>query len=130
MNLRQNNSNEGFIALIIAIVLSFILMVVSVTLNRSGFFARSAILEAEYKETSAALAEACVDVALLKLATNASFVPNEEVKIGEKKCFILEVSSNTIKTTADHRGSVTNLEVVFNPSDNFSIISWTEVVSF
>lgn len=125
----EKENQKGFVALITAIILSVILIVVTVTLNRSGFFARGAILEAEFKETSSALAEACVDVALLKLATNTPIVPNEEIEIGENKCSIIGVLGDTIKTNAEYRGSVTNLQVVFNPSD-FSIDSWSEVVSF
>lgn len=125
----KTQKKGGFAALVTAIVMSLILILVTITLNRSGFFARSAILEAEFKETSSALAEACVDAALLRLAITPTYTGPEVVSIGENECTIRPIISNTIETTAEHRGSVTNLEVIFNPSD-LSIVSWSEVVSF
>lgn len=121
--------NGGFAALVTALILSLILIIITVTLTRSGFFARSAILEAEFKETSSALAEACVDVALLRLARDFSYVGNETVTVNENECTIRIISGNTIETTAEFRESITNLSVVFNPTD-LSVISWDEVVSF
>jgi len=116
---------RGFVALITAIILSVILIVVTVTLNRSGFFARGAILEAEFKETSSALAEACVDTALLRLAVIRTFTGSDTEDVGAETC-TFTVSPPNIDTTATYRDSITNLHVIYNPAD-LSIVSWEEI---
>ena len=126
----KTKREQGFIALITAIALSLILLVVTVTLNQSGFFTRSTLLDAEYKERSSALAEACVDTALLKLAADPGYLGSETITIGSDSCFIVSVTSlNTIRTTAEFQEAVTNLEVEIDAS-NLSVISWNELAHF
>jgi|SRR3989344_3599404 len=125
---RYKQRNEGFAALITAIVLSLVLIIVTVTLNRSGFFARSAILEAEYKEMSSALAEACVDIAMLRIATTPGYsVTNDPIAIGDETCTIDSVAGDNIQTSADVNGSVTRFEVIVDLSDDLAVISWNEI---
>ena len=125
---------EGFIALITAIALSLILLVVTVTLNQSGFLTRSTLLDAEYKERSSALAEACIDTALLKLANDPSYLgPDLNIAVGSSDtCDIRPVittgSQKTIQTRAIFQEAETNLEVVVDT--NLSIISWNELPNF
>src|SRR3989338_4456617 len=129
MILRQEKE-RCFAALITAIILSLILIIVTVTLNRSGFFARSAILEAEYKEMSVALAEACVDIAMLHMATTPGYtvvIPIVE-NINSRTCTIESITGYTIQTSADTQGSMTKLEVELN--SDLSVLSWEEVVAF
>ena len=73
----KGKKESGFVALITAIILSFILIIVTTTLNQTSFFTRSILLDSEYKERGAALAEACVDVARLKLANDPLYSGNE-----------------------------------------------------
>src|SRR3989344_4871014 len=124
----QKNYKNGFVELITAIILSLILIVVTVTLNRSSFFTRSAILEAEYKEMSSALAEACVDVAMLRIATTPGYsISNDPIAIGDETCTIDSVAGDNIQTSADVNGSVTRFEVIVDLSDDLAVISWNEI---
>lgn len=136
MQKNHANNEKGFVALMAAIVISLILITLTVTLNQSGFFTRSALLDAEYKERSAALAEACADTALLKLAGNPSYSGNEIIPIGTDICKIrptkLDVpvaGQNTIETRAVFNEATTNLKIIADASD-FSIVSWNELPSF
>ena len=132
---------NGFIALITAIVLSVILLTVAVALNQIGFLTRSEVLDSEYKNRSFALAEACVDTALLKLAGNPSYSGGEpSIAVGSDACAIGVVSQNTpsagqttINTSAvfpatsvTSQNAVTRLQIIVNSSD-LSLISWDEV---
>jgi hypothetical protein len=130
------NSNGGFIALITAIVISILLISITFTLSFASFFGRFNILSSEFKEKSSGLAEACVDVALLKLANDPSYGPmagGDIVMIGSDSCKIISVQQGTpvagqltIKTQAVFHDSYTNIKVVAN-SSNLSIVSWEEV---
>lgn len=129
----KNKKEEGFIALITAIALTLILLVVTVTLNQSGSLTRSTLLESEYKERSSALAEGCVDTALLKLAADPGYTGPETIMIGNDPCDIRPITQSagqsTIETKAVFQQATTNLRVVINTSD-LSIVSWNEVPYF
>lgn len=138
---RTNNNNEqGFVALITSIVLSCILITAAVTLNMSGFFTRSALLDSEYKERSSALSEACADTARLRIAADptyqvASTTP-QQLTIGTDTCWIHSVELNTpvsgqdtIKTQGKFNEATTNLRIVVEASD-LSVQSWDEITSF
>ena len=126
-----NRKQDGFIALLTAILLSLILIIITTTLNQTSFFTRSMLLDAEYKERSAALAEACVDIARLKIANDPTYPGNESsISIGSDICQIRPIISNTIETRATSSESVTNLRVVISPYPNLSIVSWEEIPSF
>ena len=134
MSLEKKQS--GFVALITAIILSLILIIITTTFNQTNFFTRGMLLDSEYKERSAALAEACVDVARLKLANDPAYTVSDlEVPIGGDKCFIKSVSpsglTKTIKTEAVFKGANTKLlvTVIVSPT-NVSIDTWTEVLAF
>lgn len=126
--------HSGFIALITAIVFSVILMVVAITLSTTGYFTRGQILDAEHKEHSRSLAEACVDVALLKLVANPLYAGGETIPVSSSACVISSVipsgSNFIIATTAGFpdstNGAVTRLSVVASKS-TLAISSWTEL---
>ena len=127
----------GFVALITAIIISAVLLIVSISLNRAGYLTRGEALDAEYKDRSSALAEGCVDIAMLKLAEDPSYFGNEaNIPISSDNCAIGAViqsgSTYTINTSAvfpssgvTPQGAVTNLHVVINSTD-FSAVSWLE----
>lgn len=136
MTLRKQKINRGFAALITAIILSSVLIMATVTLSRSGFFVRSAILESEYKEASSALAEACADIAMLKLVADFLYAGDETMNIKGGSCVIKPVQKNmpsfgqhTLETTATFHDSITNMKIVVSGTD-FSVISWIEILSF
>ncbi|MBI3459075.1 hypothetical protein HY061_02330 [Candidatus Azambacteria bacterium] len=129
----MNRNNSGYIAIISTIIISLLLMGIIFAVNSSSFLTRSNLLNSEFKEQSFALAEACVDSALLKLAQNASYSGNENVLIGNDQCSILPMetlsSQKIIKTKAILKKAITNLKITVN-SSNLSIISWEEVSKF
>ena len=119
-----------------AIFLSFILIAVTATLNEAGYFTRSSFLDAEYKERSNALAEACANVALLSLAARPNYTGAETVAVGGESCEIRPVKSGvpapgriTIETRGIFEEATTNLRIVLNTVD-LSIISWNELPTF
>lgn len=133
---RREKKQNGFIALITAIILSFILITVAVSLNQTGFFARSAVSDAEYKARSAALAEACFNQALLALTENPAYGGNETVAVDTDSCAIRPIlfgtpalGQITIETRALFNDATTDLRIVIKASDH-SIISWEEVPNF
>lgn len=136
MRLEKKYKNRGFIALVSAIIISVVLLVFTATLSYSLFFARYVILESEYKERSLALAEGCVDVALLKLANDPNYTGNELVTIGSDICTIRAIggsSNKVIETQAifpqSNTGAYTDLRVTVDPN-TLAVISWNEIASF
>ena len=128
---KMKRKDSGFVALITAIILTSILLIITVTLNQTSFFTRGILLESEYKERSAALAEACVDIARLKIASDPTYSGNESsVSVGSGVCQIRPIISNTIETRATFSESVTNLRIVISPYPNLSVVSWEEIPSF
>lgn len=113
-----NKKNRGFVALITSVIISAVLLIVATNLSLTGFYARSNLLDFELKEMSYHLAEACIDTAILKIINNPNYNPtNESVDIDGNECVIESVIENTIKTKADYRNYITNIEVEINPSD-------------
>jgi hypothetical protein len=126
---------RGFIALMSVVVIGAILLVYVVSLGVSTFFARMDALTLENKEVSRALAEGCVNAALVRLAGDSGYAPPAGgacVELGgtcggadpQKVCKICSVSGGTIRARARYHGSYTNVEVVY--SSSFGINQWTE----
>ncbi len=119
--------DRGFIALITAVIISAILLLISINLSLTGFYSRSNILDFELKETSSNIAEACVDVAILKIINNSNYSPaDESVNISENKCIIESVTDNLVIIKSDYKNYITKLEVEIDPSD-MSIKRWEEI---
>lgn len=129
----KNTDQDGFIALTSAIIVSAVLLIVTVTLSYSGFLARFNILSSEYKERSAALAEACVDLAILKLADDSGYPGNETISVGSDSCLIrpMQVSGSEkiIETQAIFQEAYTNLRV-FVDGTTLEITDWEELANF
>ena len=128
-----NKNQEGFVALISAIVISFLLMAIVFSLSFRGFFGRFNLLDSEFKERSIAVAEACGENALLRLAQDINYVGSENFDIGNDSCDVLAIdtglSPRVIQVTANINSAVTNIEIVVDESD-FSVDSWEEVANF
>ena len=67
MIILNKKRNKGFVALMSAIIISVILLLIITNLSLTAFYSRSDVLDSELKDRSSALAEACVDTAILKL---------------------------------------------------------------
>jgi len=106
-----------------AIVISALLLALTFTVSFSGFFSRFNVLASESKEHSMALAEGCVDHAMLALSINPDYSPtNEVVKVGPEECVVESVEgtglNKTIKITGEFGQSHTNLVVDVTVDDS------------
>ena len=127
---------QGFIALISAIVIAALLLTVTATLSFSSYVARFNLLGSEYKERSLALAEACGDTALLKLAQDPNYNPsNEVISLGSDSCTVISLQNNTpiagqitIITQGQFQKVTTNLKTVVSSGD-LVIKCWREVAN-
>lgn len=142
-------TTSGFIALMSVIIISAILLVLVFTLGVSSFFNRFDALDAENKRISLGLAEACVNVAMLKIAQNPNYgttpplpAGGECVSVGDtcsaaaskkvcKICTVTPVATfpKTIETRAVYNGAYTNLSVAVDNSvpGNFTVNAWSEL---
>ena len=129
----MNQGNKGYIALMSAIVVSAILLVVTVTLSYTAFFARYNIIDNEYKERSVTLAESCVDMALLKLPNDPGYTGSSTVVIGSDSCTIRPLyasgSQIIIETRAGFQNAYTNLRIAATPA-TLAVTSWQEIPKF
>lgn len=129
---KRNKHPRGFIALTSAIIISAMLLVVAASGSLTGFFSRMNIIDSELKERSSALAESCVDQALLELTNNPTFVGPKTVPVGGSTCVVQSVTTSgvqkTIKTQGVFNNYYTNLQVTVLTSD-LSVVSWQEVTN-
>jgi len=124
--------NGGFIALMSAIIMSVILLLLMVNLSFTGFYNRFNILYSELKEKSSALAEACADTVLLKLASDSMYIGGGApvVVSGSDTCTIDATSPTTPTRTftlhAIYNNSYTNLQIIVNTT-TLAVTRWEEI---
>ncbi len=120
--------NQGFIALMSVIIISTILLVLIVAGSLVGWYSRFNILDAESKERSSALADACVDQLLLEISFDPSYPTSQKtVALGSDTCTIApQNGAGKYPVQATFNGAYTNLLVGVDP-DGPSVTSWQEV---
>jgi hypothetical protein len=125
----SNQYEQGFAALISVIIIAAVLMAVTFSLSANAFFLRFNVLDAESKKISLALAESCLQTAMLDLAKGSLTVP-QIVNVGSLTCKICDKSGAnpiTLKTRAVYGNSFSNLTVVLlQNGGRFSVNSWDE----
>jgi hypothetical protein len=126
---RIARKSGGFIALITSVIISVILLLLVVNLSFTSFISRGNILDGELKEKSYALAEACVDVALLELAKNPDYVGGQTETIDTETCTIDTTGASdprifTIHASPD--GYTTDLQIDVDV-DTVTINKWQEI---
>ncbi len=124
---------RGFIALLTTIIISFVLLTIVVAVSFMGFFGRFNILGSEAKERSSALAEACIQTAILKFSQDNSYNGNDWIFVNNTSCFICSGISavsggNRIRVQASSSDAYTNLEVIVTSLG--AIRSWEEKENF
>jgi len=125
----------GYIAAISLFLISGFVVVVIVALSLASFIGRGVTSRSEFKERSNGLAEACVELAKLKLSRNIDYPGGETFTVdGSDTCTIVSITASStsaklVKATALFRNSVTNLKVILRTSD-LAVLSWEEVKSF
>ncbi len=132
--MRMKNDQNGFVALVSAIVISGLLIIIGASLGYTGFFTRFNILGGEYKQTSLGLAESCAEIARVEIANNSSFaVPSGgstyTIDSSGNTCKILSVTGTyTVQSQAVYQKSYSTIEAVYNRSGNdVSVTSWKEI---
>lgn len=119
----------GYIALTSVIIISVLLITVTAALSSINYFSRFNVLENEFKQKSANLAEACVDYAFSRLAASPAYDPGalggECVGVGLDKCKVVSVSGSAVQVQGVYQKSYTNLVVNFD--SDFNVSSWQEV---
>lgn len=127
----------GFIALISILILSAVLLATTLSLAQFGIANRFFILNLEQKTASKKMAEACVQIARIKVYNDPTYTVTTpfSVTIAGSSCNIYSVyvptggSNTTIKTTAINGDTISNLCVVVNnTTGDFS--SWKEAANF
>ncbi len=126
------HSQSGYIAITSATIMLLIILLIVSTLGMSSSFSRTDISLFHFKEQSQALAEGCVEVALLRLAENKNYGGGENVTIGSSICRIVSVVANgsekIVRAEAEFQETNTNLVVTVSGA-TLDILSWEEVPS-
>lgn len=127
------NGTRGYIALMSALMISGIIVIIILTLGQISFLNRINISDTHFKNKSRALAEACVNTALLDLAATSSYAGNETITVASDTCKIFPITASgtlrIISAQGAFENSFTNYKVAI-PSSSVSIVSWEEVQSF
>ncbi|HEX3095555.1 MAG TPA: hypothetical protein VHQ20_00360 [Patescibacteria group bacterium] len=133
-----NQKEDGFIALVSAIVISGLLIIIGASLGYTGFFSRFNILDGEFKETSLGLAESCAEIARVEIANNASFtVPaggqSYTIDDAGNTCKILSVTGTyTVTSQAVYQKSYSTIQAVYNRdavAGDVKITCWHELAN-
>jgi len=123
---------RGFIALISAIIISALLLAIVASSSLGGFNSRFNLFESEMKERTMALADACVDHALLELANDLSYAGNATSTIGADTCYVGAIttagSQKAFKTRAFKNNSYTYLAVTVD-SSTLGVLSFEETAN-
>ncbi len=129
---RYSDTN-GYLAVTAAIIISIIIFLVVFTLSTGSFLTRLDISTSAFKEESAALARACLQMALFKLSLNSSYSGGETIAVASDTCQIVSVATNgsqkVISTQGQYQNSFTNLKATVNAAD-FSTIGLEELPNF
>jgi len=123
------NNQRGFIALFTVIIVSFVLLLIAITVNFSGFSGRFNIFNSENKERSAKLADACIEHARLLVAQGSSSSPSTSLDVGTEKCrYKILNSGNNIRACAQVNKAFTYYNVDVNKNiPNIPITNFTEL---
>ncbi len=121
-------NKDGYIAIVSALILTALIITIVASISLSVFVGRSNILNSSFKEMSRSLANACMNVALLKLVLDPNYAGGETVTVSSD-CDIISVTVNgnqkTITVQAVSDGAATNIRRVINMSD-FTILNSEE----
>ena|SRR3989338_10087446 len=119
-------TQKGFIALMSAIIISVVLLLMITNLSLTGFYGRFNVLDSELKERSSALAEACVDTALLRIANDPTYPypTNDPINVDGNDCIIESATGGNISTTANYKNYITNLKIEVD--SDLNVTRWEE----
>ena len=126
------DSNQGYIAVVTALIMSMILLFIGVSGSTTGLMSRNNKLDFDNKHASYFLAQSCLDRARLRLGENYSgYTGNETLTVSGATCFILPIETSgqnkIIKARASVYGATTNLKLTVDQS--LSQVSLEELAS-
>lgn len=126
-------SKSGYIGVLSALIISAVIVVIITAIGQVSFLNRIAVSDVHLKGKSRALAEACVDTALLKLVSNSSYAGNETINVASDTCKIISVVSSStgriISAQGKFLGAVTDIRATV-ANNTVSVLGWEEVKSF
>lgn len=110
-------TKDGFMALFSVIIISFVLLGISISLNFSSLYSISSSLQDEYKMQSENLASACISIARLNIA-RGGYKENEiqELNVGGSKCEYVLEAPNKITGHACVSNVHTFYEAYYDPT--------------
>jgi len=135
-----HDSQRGFIALMSTIVMAAILLSIMASTQFASFYARSDALGIENQRAALALAESCVNIALLALATSSDpeefdihesvFAVDTDFRGRPRTCTILNVTHSgvdvEISTYASVDDSFSSVSASATLPPNIQLNSWAE----
>ncbi len=141
----RSHNQQGFIALVSAVIISVVLLTLVVGTGGRGFSSRFNILNSELKAMGSGLAEACVETARLKLAENPGYDPLSSpdtnpdwIRVDNGGCEISSVDNAggagngpfTIRAHATSTPIATNtfLQIITGGPPNFDVTEWKECI--
>jgi hypothetical protein len=139
--MKHTSSQRGFIALMSTIVICAVLLTLMASTDVGSFYARADALGSENKDAAVALAESCINVALLALAASTDpvhYAPiNQTVQVGIDRwgnsmtCVIKDAIHSgadvTIDAYASSGDSFGAISVTVSLPPNIQIISWKDM---
>ena len=128
---------SGYIALSAALIIMAFILILSAGAATTAYLGRSTVADPYRKDQSRALAESCVEAALLELANSGGYAGGEVLTVATSTlrtdtCNILPVlassTSKIIRAEAVFGNAATNIQAVVDA--DLRITSWEEVRDF
>lgn len=120
----------GFMMSSAAVIMSAILLAMAVVLSAQGWYARSNMLDAEFKQRSRIVASACVDAVILYIATTPVYMGGAPVATEGGSCIVGDIflvgNEKTFTVQAEYQNSYTVIMVTHN-IETLEIVSWNEL---
>ena len=117
-------SSSGFIALLVVLCISLVLLATTLELTSTGWYTRYTVLGREQKAQSEALARACLSVAVLRITIDTSYVGNATTTYPVGTCYIFPLQLNiptagtlTLHVRAKVQNTLTSLVATYNMHD-------------
>ena len=141
MTAKLQEDQCGYIALLSIVIVSAVLLIMTISVSATSVLGRVNILDYQYKQVSTALAEGCINTAILKSIHNPGYNPiNELVSIGLDYCAIVSITTlgsekvihaQGVYPSSGNNRSYTNLEarIIIN-QNSLAINSWSELANF
>ncbi len=127
---------NGFIALVSAIIMSAAILIIITALSLNGFYDRGNILDSELKERSLSHAEACIDYGIFLISTNVVHLSTTSMPVGQYQCALGPIPGPTpysgvkiFYTQASTSNYFTTLKVSVD-SGTFETTSYEEITTY